>query len=134
MTIHVEIPANIEELVRQYIALRDKIKEAEDAHKSKLKDAKEHLEKLNNNLLDRLNELGGESVKTASGTVYRSTKRSATIKDGDVFRRFVIENECFDLVDWKANANAVDDFIHDQKAPPPGVDFSTTFTVNVRRG
>jgi hypothetical protein len=133
MTIHVDIPANIEELVRQYVLLRDKVREAEDAHKAKLKDAKEHLEKLNNTLLERLNQLGGESVKTASGTVYRTTKRSASIKDGAIFRQFVIDNALYELVDWRANANAVDDFIQDQKAPPPGVDFSTTYTVGVRR-
>lgn len=133
MNIHVDIPVSIEELVSQYIRLRDTIKQAEDAHKAKLKDAKEHLELLNNTLLERLNALGGESVKTASGTVYRSTKRSASIKDGDVFRRFVIEHEAFDLVDWRANATAVDDFIQEQSAPPPGVDFSTTYIVGVRR-
>lgn len=134
MTIHVDIPVSIEELVNQYVRLRDKIKEAEDAHKAKLKDAKDHLEKLNNTLLERLNQLGGESVKTSSGTVYRTTKRSASIADGDTFRQFVINNEAFDLVDWKANANAVDDFIKEQTAPPPGVNFTLTYTVGVRRG
>ena len=133
MTIHVDIPVNIDELVRQYVLLRDRIKEAEDAHKAKLKDAKEHLEKLNSTLLDRLNQLGGESVKTSSGTVYRTTKRSASITDGETFRQFVINNEAFDLVDWKANANAVDDFIKEEKAPPPGVNFTTAFQVGVRR-
>lgn len=133
MNIHVEIPQNIDELVSQYVRLRDKIKEAEDAHKAKLKNAKEHLENLNNTLLDRLNQLGGDSVKTQHGTVYRTTRRSATIADGDAFRQFVITNEAFDLVDWRANANAVDDFIKEQQAPPPGVNFSTAFTVGVRR-
>jgi len=133
MNIHVDIPESIDELVSQYIRLRDKIKEAEDAHKEKLKNAKEHLENLNNTLLDRLNQLGGESVKTAHGTVYRTTRRSASIADGDTFRQFVITHEAFDLVDWRANANAVDDFIKEQQAPPPGVNFSTTFTVGVRR-
>lgn len=133
MNAHVEIPENIDQLVSQYIRLRDKIKEVEDAHKEKLKDAKEHLEALNNTLLTRLNQLGGESVKTEHGTVYRTTRRSATISDGDTFRQFVITNEAFDLVDWRANANAVDDFIQEQSAPPPGVNFSTTYTVGVRR-
>lgn len=133
MNIHVEIPQNIDELVSQYVRLRDKIKEVEDAHKAKLKDAKEHLEHLNNTLLERLNQLGGESVKTAHGTVYRTTRRSASITDGDTFRQFVINNEAFDLVDWRANANAVDDFIKEQQTPPPGVNFSTAFTVGVRR-
>lgn len=133
MNVHVEIPASIDELVSQYVRLRDKIKEADDAHKAKLKDAKEHLENLNNTLLDRLNQVGGESVKTSSGTVYRTTKRSASIADGDAFRQFVINNEAFDLVDWRANPNAVDDFIKEEKAPPPGVNFATHFVVGVRR-
>lgn len=133
MNIHVEVPESIDELVSQYVRLRDTIKAAEDAQKAKLKDAKEYLEQLNGRLLARLNEVGGESVKTPSGTVYRTTKRSASIADGDAFRQFVIGNEAFDLVDWKANANAVDDFIKEENAPPPGVNFTTVFTVGVRR-
>ncbi len=133
MNVHVTIPDSIDDLVSQYVRLRDKIKEAEDAHKAKLKDAKDYLEELNSRLLQRLNEVGGESVKTSSGTVYRTTRRSASIADGDAFRQFVINNEAFDLVDWRANANAVDDFIKEQQAPPPGVNFSTAFTVGVRR-
>jgi hypothetical protein len=133
MNVHVTVPDTIEDLVSQYIRLRDKIKEAEDAHKAKLAPAKEYLEELNGRLLQRLNDVGGESVKTAHGTVYRTTRRSASIADGDAFRQFVINNEAFDLVDWRANANAVDDFIKEQAAPPPGVNFSTAFTVGVRR-
>lgn len=129
----IPLPDNIDELVGQYIKLRDKLKEADDAHKAKTKGARDHLERLNGKLLERLNEVGGDSVKTGHGTVYRSTKRSATIADGDTFRGFVIQNEAFDLVDWKANANAVDDFIKNEGTPPPGVNFSTTFQVGVRR-
>jgi hypothetical protein len=133
MTIHFEPPQNIEEIVAQFVKLRDKIKEADDAHKAKTKDAREYLDKLTGKLLERLNEIGGESVKTGAGTVYRTTRRSATIADGETFRQFVITNEAFDIVDWKANANAVDDFIRSEGTPPPGVNFTTAFTVGVRR-
>ena len=133
MAVHFEPPQNIEELVEQFVKLRDRLKEADDEHKKKTRDAREYLEKLNGKLLERLNEIGGESVKTAAGTVYRTTRRSATIADGEVFRQFIITNEAFDIVDWKANANAVDDFIKSQGCPPPGVNFSTAFTVGVRR-
>lgn len=126
-------PENIEEMVSQYVRLRDKIKEADDAHKAKLKTSKEYLEILEGKMMEKLNAIGGESVRTAAGTVYRSTKKSATIADGDAFRQFVQENEAFDLVDWKANAPAVSDFINEHQVPPPGVNFSTTFTVGVRR-
>jgi hypothetical protein len=127
------IPENMDELVNQFVRLRDKIKEADDAHKAKVKPAKEYLDALTGKLMDKLNEIGGESVKTPHGTAYRTTRRSATIADGDAFRNFVIATEGFDLVDWKANANAVDDFIRSEGSPPPGVNFSTAFTVGVRR-
>ena len=135
MTVHVQVdlPENIDDLVSQYVRLRDKIKEADDAHKDKTKNARAYLEQLNGRLLERLNDVGGESVKTAHGTVYRTTRRSASIADGDTFRQYVIENEQFDLVDWRANANAVDDFIKENGVQPPGVNFSTAFTVGVRR-
>lgn len=127
------MPESIDDLVGQFVRLRDKLKEADDAHKERTKVARSYLDMLNGKLLDRLNSVGGESVKTASGTVYRTTRRSASIADGDLFRQFVIANEAFDLVDWRANANAVDDYIKQETTPPPGVNFTTAFTVGVRR-
>ena len=127
------LPDNMDELVEQYVTLRDKIKASDDAHKEKTRDARDYLEALNGKLLERLNEVGGDSVKTKHGTAYRSTKRSATIADGDLFRTFVREQEQFDLVDWRANALAVADYIEEHEAPPPGINFSTIFTVGVRR-
>lgn len=84
-------------------------------------------------MLERLNAVGGDSVKTPHGTAYRTTRRSASIADGAVFRQYVIDNENFDLVDWRANAIAVDDFIKENGVQPPGVNFSSTYTVGVRR-
>jgi hypothetical protein len=127
------LPDNVDDLVAQFVRLRDKLKEADDAHKARTKAARDHLDALSGKLLERLNDLGGESVRTVSGTVYRTTRRSATIADGEVFRQFVIGNEAFDLVDWRANAAAVDDFIRLEGAMPPGVNFTTAFTVGVRR-
>lgn len=133
MTANFAPPEGIDDLVAQYIKLRDKLKEADDAHKEKTKAARDYLEQLSGKLLERLNDVGGESVKTESGTVYRTTRRSATIADGGTFRTYVIENAQYDLVDWRANALAVADYITEHAAPPPGVNFSTAFTVGVRR-
>jgi hypothetical protein len=129
----IPLPENVDELVSQYVRLRDRIKEADDAHKKKTAGARELLEKLNGKMLERLNDLGGESVKTSAGTVYRTTKKSASIADGDLFRGWVIENGAYDVVDWKANANAVEDFIKAEGTPPPGVNYSQTYLVGVRR-
>jgi len=45
----------------------------------------------------------------------------------------VIDNGMFDIVDWKANAGAVDDFVKSKGSLPPGVNYTETFTVGVRR-
>lgn len=132
-TANIPIPEDIDELVAKYVKLRDKIKEADDAHKKKTADAREFLDRMGNKMLEKLIAMGGESVKTKAGTVYRTTRRTASIADGQVFRQFVIDNVMYDIVDWKANANAVDDFIKSNGAPPPGVNFNTAYTVGVRR-
>ncbi|CAB4124787.1 hypothetical protein UFOVP55_28 [uncultured Caudovirales phage] len=126
------LPENIDELVDQYVTLRNKLKDSDEGHKKKTRNARDYLEALNNKLLERLNDVGGESVKTKHGTVYRSTKRSATIADGDVFRTFITSNSLFDLVDWRANALAIEDYINENEAPPPGINFSTHYQVGVR--
>ena len=129
----IQMPDDIGELVEQMVKVRDKLKEADDAHKAKTKAARDYKEAPETKLLARLNDVGGESVKTAHGTVYRTTRRSATIADSGTFREYVIQESAFDLVDWKANANAVDDFIKNEGTPPPGVNYSTAYTVGVRR-
>lgn len=128
-----QIPQDFEQMVAQYVKLRDALKVADDKHKERTKVARDHLNAMGGALLDKLNAVGGDSVKTGSGTVYRTTRRSATIADGEVFRRFVIDNGAYDIVDWKANANAVEDFVKSKGSLPPGVNFSTAFTVGVRR-
>lgn len=129
----IPVPDSIDELVDQVVRLRDKLKEADDAHKKRTATARAYKDQLEAKLLEKLNAVGGESVKTAHGTAYRSTKRSATIADGDLFRGYVINNDAFDLVDWRANPLAVDDFIKSAGTPPPGVNYSMTHTVGVRR-
>jgi hypothetical protein len=126
------IPARFDDLVQLYIKLRDKIKEADDAHAAKMKPSKAYLERLNSALLAGLNATGQDAAKTPYGTAYRSSRKSASIADGTVFREFVIANQYWDLLDWKANATAVADFIA-SGSPPPGINFTTTFTAGVRR-
>jgi len=124
---------DISKRVDQYVRLRDLIKTKEDEHKEVMKPYKEMLEKLNSVLLEHLNTINGESVRTDTGTVYRTEKKAASLADPDAFMRYVIGSEAWDLLDRKANVTAVADFIEENNAPPPGVNFSTTFVVGVRR-
>lgn len=127
-------PETIDQMVEQYVRLRDTLTEAEKKHNEKLAPAKAYLEGLNAAMMTKLAELGIDSAKTGYGTVYKTHKKSATIADGDLFRGFVIANAAYDLVDWRANAPAVDGYIKDHNGElPPGVNYSTATLVGVRR-
>lgn len=128
-----EAPTNLDTLTERVIRLRDAIKEAERKHKEKIAPAKEMLEQMENNLLAELNKLGITKFGGKHGTVFKSNRNSATIADGSVFRDYVITNGVWDLVDWRANATAIAEHITEHHVPPPGVNFATIVTVNVRR-
>lgn len=121
------------EVIHKFVTLRDKIEEADKRHKEKTADARNMLKVLESELLDRLNKSDGNSFSSPYGTAFRSSRNSATIADGDVFRRFVIDNSAWDLIDIRANGIATADFIEKNGTVPPGVNYAKVFTVNVRR-
>jgi hypothetical protein len=123
----------IEHYCGQYIRLRAKIAEMEKAHSEVMKPYNEALEQLNGLLLQHLNTVGAESVRTGQGTVYVTKKKSATLADKKAFWDFVAATHNWDLVDYKANPTAVEDFLTEHKALPPGVNYTTTNVVGVRK-
>jgi hypothetical protein len=127
-------PIDLETRTAQYVKLRDLIKEKEEAFKKEIAPAKALLEQLNGLLLNHLNTLGIDSAASGAGTVYRKTVVSVTMPDPAAFREFVVGNELFDLADIRPAKKAIEDFITGNKAPPPGVNFSTAYDVGVRRG
>lgn len=124
---------DIAKRVEQFVKLRDKIKEIKERHKTELQPFNATLEQLNALLLAHLNQVNGNSVATDAGTVYRTEKKSASLADAEAFMNYVIATQAWDLVDRKANVTAVEDFINSNHTPPPGVNYSSTHVVGVRR-
>lgn len=126
-------PMTIDQRIQQYVALRDKIKEEDDAHKEKMKPFRETLEMLNSLILDLLNKSGGDSIKTKFGTAYKTVKRSASLEDADKFMSYVIDKGAFDLLERKVNVTAAEQFAAENGVLPPGVKVTSTSVVGVRR-
>lgn len=126
-------PVPFDTRVAQYVKLRDKIKEIKDGHKEQLKPYTETLERLNSVLLGQLITAGGESVGTTAGTVYKTARETASVADMSAFWTYVVSQGDFDMVDKKANPTAVKEYIKEHGVPPPGVNFTTTDIVGVRR-
>jgi hypothetical protein len=125
---------DVDKLVGQFVALRDRKREMEAQHKDSLKPFNELIDTISSKLLAHMDRTGTTSLTTPSGNAHRTTKKSATIKDAGAFREFVKSTGNFDLVDWRANANAVFDFIKESNGvSPPGVNASTYTSIGVRR-
>jgi hypothetical protein len=124
---------NFDQRVQQYVKLRDKIKEIKEEQEKFLAPYKQALESLDAVLLNHLIAVGADSVKTESGTVYKTSQTSATLADKTAFWNYVSSNSAYELLDYKANKTAVKDYVEQHQAAPPGVNFSQAWTVGVRR-
>jgi hypothetical protein len=128
-----ETPVDGSQWIADYVAVRDMKAKLEEAHKERVAQYNELLAKLEVKILQFLQEHNIDTVSSKAGTAYVRTVKSASIADGELFKGFVLNNEAFELVDWKANANAVSDYITENGAAPPGVNFSTMQKIGVRR-
>lgn len=133
MTTHLTAAERVDEYVTLYVQLRDRIKEIKARHEEELKEFVKHLDELNGALQGMLDTAGAKSIKTSGGTVYASTRYTASLNDPKAFMDFVIAQNKFDLLDRKANATAVRDYIEQHQVSPPGVNLSALRTVGVRR-
>ena len=125
---------NVDAVVEVFLAVREKLKAMDDAHELLRKEWVTKKEALSGWLLNFLDTNGLDNAKTVHGTVHTTTRSSATLADADAFMRFVIDNNEYDLLDRRANATAVKEFIksHDGSLPP-GVNLTSMKTVGVRR-
>ena len=85
MTDEPPVEVTIDELVRQFIAMRKARDAKEEAHTLAMKPANDWLFKQNGLLLGKLKAMGVDSAKTPHGTVYQKTTKSATISDGIIY-------------------------------------------------
>lgn len=126
--------ADMEKKVAQFVTIRDIIKGIEDKCKDEVADWKRSLEKLRGELQAFMTENNLENLRTGAGTCYTSSKTTASLADPQAFMDYVIEHKAFDLIERRAKADAVKDFVKEHKSLPPGCNLNTIETLNVTRG
>jgi len=125
---------NINTLVEKYVALRDKKATIKAEYDGKIERIEELLKKVEGVMLNHFEETGTESVRTAAGTCYRSTRSSCTVADREVFRAFILANNAWELADLRASKKAVEEYKTANEDLPPGLNYSAEVVVGVRRG
>jgi hypothetical protein len=121
-------------MITSYIKLRDMKNEMMDRHKTELKPINDGLGQIADYLLDYLKRQDLQSVSTKEATAFLKRERSATVADTQAFREYVISSKSFDLADFRAKKDAVEDYINEHDGQlPPGVNFTTAIIVGVQR-
>ena len=61
----------LDELVAEYLVLRNAIQDKEAAHKEEIAVLKEPFDRISSQILDRCNEQNADSIRTPAGTISR---------------------------------------------------------------
>ena len=122
------------ELLKLFIALRDRRAERKSAYNADDASDRERQDKIENEFLRRFNDQGTDSVSANNvGTAYMSTRPSATVGDWDKLLQHIIQNNAWELLEHRANKIAVEQFKAEHDDLPPGVNWSEMQVVNFRR-
>ena len=124
---------DMDKRVEQYIQVRDALKRIDEKYEAEKKPLLEIQEILSGKMQAFLDAGALENVKTKHGTFYRSTIYTSSLADPKIFMDFVVANAKFDLLDRRANATAVRDYVKETNQLPPGCNLNAIQSIGVRR-
>lgn len=129
-----DVSTDLSYYVGAYIRVRDQKAQLAKKHAEEMDPYNSALETLERAFLAHFIKTNSDNATIKGvGNVHRSTRRSARITDQDAFRRHVIGAELWELLDLKANAPSIKQAIDATGQDVPGVEYSETATIGVRK-
>lgn len=124
---------NAQERISNYIRLRAHKKAADGEFKKSMERVNAAMTKLEALLMKDINATGGNSLSGPAGTVYLTTKSTASVKDRDKFLRFVFSTKNLEVLDVRANKAVVRE-LNVAGTVVPGVNYTESKVIGVRKG
>lgn len=129
-----EVKPDLDRLVSVYIKIRDKKNELQTTFKNQEEEFNLKLKAIELALLNHCKDNGIESVRTESGTFYRSVKAKYWTSDWDSMNKFILENEVPELLEKRIHQGNMKQFLEDNPEKlPQGLNCESEYTVTVRR-
>lgn len=127
--------ANMEDLVKSYIALRTEREALKMKYENQDGELEGEMKLLEQAMISACNDINATSIKTQHGTVIKSLKERFTISDRDNFNEFVRENMAVELFEGRIHQGNFKQFMaeHEGEGLPPGVNVMREFGVTVRK-
>ncbi len=124
----------IEKLTRVYIKMRDAKAKLAAEFKEKETELNTQMDQVKAALLDYCKEHEVESVRTASGLVYRSMRTRYWTSDWEAMHRFVVDNNVPEFLEKRLNQTVVKSFLEENpETVPPGINADSEYTITVRK-
>ena len=125
--------ATIDDAINVYVATRDELATERKAYNTYEAKAKNYMDRIEMHIKDKADELGVDSLKTKSGTAYRTVKTQYRVGNWDDYVKWLLETGNFHCVEKRAAKNAVKE-IHDATGEvPPGLEYHAEVGFDVRR-
>jgi len=127
--------ANMEDLVKSYIALRTEREALKMKYENQDGELEGEMKLLEQAMISACNDINATSIKTQHGTVIKSLKERFTISDRDNFNEFVRENMAVELFEGRIHQGNFKQFMaeHEGEGLPPGINVMREFGVTVRK-
>jgi hypothetical protein len=125
---------SLEKLTQVYIKMRDKKAELAKELEEQIGSIDEKMKTVKTAILDQMKDLGVESIRTDSGTVYRTTKTLYTTSDWESMHKFVLEHGVPELLEKRLQQTNTKVFLEEHPdLLPPGLNATTEYSVTIRR-
>ena len=125
---------DVEKLTRTFLRIRNKrsqLKAEFDAEDGKLRKQQDRIKAA---LLDHLKEYNVESVRTAEGLFYRTTKTRYWTSDWESMHKFILDNGVPEFFEKRLNQSIVKQFVEENPdIVPPGLNVDSEYMVSVRK-
>tara|TARA_R100000781_G_C4080870_1_gene127668 strand:+ start:484 stop:888 length:405 start_codon:yes stop_codon:yes gene_type:complete len=122
----------VDQVIATYLQLRKNKTELEEETKTRVHAIKQKMATIEAWIQAKSDETGVKSFKTNEGTAFMTTSDFASVADWDAVLEFVRENEAWEMLTRGVNKTAVRGHIDETQTIPPGVNFGTKISVNVR--
>ena len=127
-----ETKMSVSEMTEKYLQLRNRKRELQERHKEQLSPYNNMIAQLAGMILGELNAAGVDSMRSADGTVYKSTETSVTVKDWPVALAYVQARQAWDLLEARIGKVAALAEMAETGEPIPGVSVHQEIVLRVR--
>lgn len=123
----------VDQAIAAYMKLRAKKSEVEAKIKADIDKLKADMDKIEKWIKSQADDMGVTSFKTKHGTAFLSTTDYANVESWDATLSFIKEQGAFHMLEKRVNKTAVREYIEQNRAVPPGVNYGTKIEVSIRK-